>query len=99
MIHVSHLSTTYADPDAGQVHAGPDGTLTCRAGEISGLLGPHGAGETTTLRCRATILTPTAGTARVARRDLRTAPEAARRSIGLLSANTGLYARLTARES
>src|SRR5688500_16546729 len=99
MIHVSHLTKTYEDPDGGEVLAVRDATLTCNAGEIYGLLGPNGAGKTTTLRCLATVLTPTAGTATIAGHDLRDAPEAVRRSIGFLSANTGLYARLTPRET
>ena len=99
MIHVSHLTKTYEDPDGGEIPAVTDATLTCSAGEIYGLLGPNGAGKTTTLRCLATILTPTSGTATVAGHDLRQNPEAVRRSIGFLSANTGLYARLTPRET
>jgi sodium transport system ATP-binding protein len=99
MIHVSHLTKTYEDPDGGEIRAVADATLTCNAGEIYGLLGPNGAGKTTTLRCLATILTPTSGTATIAGHDLIKDPEAIRRSIGFLSANTGLYARLTPRET
>ncbi len=99
MIHVSHLTKTYEDPDGGEIRAVADATLTCNAGEIYGLLGPNGAGKTTTLRCLATILTPTSGTATIAGHDLVKHPEAVRRSIGFLSANTGLYARLTPRET
>ncbi len=99
MIRVSHLTKTYEDPDGGEIRAVSDATLTCNAGEIYGLLGPNGAGKTTTLRCLATILTPTSGTASINGHDLLTQPEAVRRSIGFLSANTGLYARLTPRET
>lgn len=99
MIHVSRLTKTYEDPDGGAVRAVSDATLTCNAGEIYGLLGPNGAGKTTTLRCLATILTPTSGTATIAGHDLIGDPEGVRRSIGFLSANTGLYARLTPRET
>src|SRR5215213_1517185 len=99
MIHVHHLTKTYEDPDGGEVAAARDVCLRCHAGEIYGLLGPNGAGKTTTLRCLATILTPTSGTATIAGHDLVREPEAIRRSIGFLSANTGLYARLTPRET
>lgn len=99
MIHVDHLTKTYEDPDGGEIQAVRDATLTCHAGEIYGLLGPNGAGKTTTLRCLATILTPTSGTATIAGHDLRQHPEEIRRRIGFLSANTGLYARLTPRET
>src|SRR5688572_32615428 len=99
MIHVSHLTKTYEDPDGGEIHAVADATLTCNPGEIYGLLGPNGAGKTTTLRCLATILTPTSGTATIAGHDLVKDPQSVRRSIGFLSANTGLDARLTTRET
>jgi sodium transport system ATP-binding protein len=99
MIHVDHLTKVYEDPDGGEVAAARDVSLTCNAGEIYGLLGPNGAGKTTTLRCLATILTPTSGTATIAGHDLVKEPEAVRRRIGFLSANTGLYARLTPRET
>jgi sodium transport system ATP-binding protein len=99
MIQVRHLTKTYEDPDGGEIVAVSDASLTCAAGEIYGLLGPNGAGKTTTLRCLATVLVPTAGTATVAGHDLLAEPEAVRRSIGFLSASTGLYARLTPRET
>src|SRR3954470_7833606 len=99
MIHVYHLTKTYEDPDGGEIFAVSDATLTCNAGEIYGLLGPNGAGKTTTMRCLATILTPTSGGATIAGHDLVKEPAAVRRNIGFLSANTGLYARLTPRET
>src|SRR4051812_20509273 len=99
MIQVHHLTKTYEDPDGGEIAAVSDASLSCAAGEIYGLLGPNGAGKTTTLRCLATILTPTSGTATIAGYDLVSDPEAVRRSIGFLSASTGLYARLTPRET
>ena len=99
MIRVDNLTKTYEDPDGGEVPAVKDATLSCAAGEIYGLLGPNGAGKTTTLRCLATILVPTSGTATIAGHDLIQEPEAVRRSIGFLSASTGLYARLTPRET
>ena len=99
MIQVHHLTKTYEDPDGGEVAAVSDASLSCRAGEIYGLLGANGAGKTTTLRCLATILTPTSGSATVAGHDLVRQPDAVRRSIGFLSASTGLYARLTPRET
>src|SRR3954466_3107573 len=99
MIHVHHLTKTYEDPDGGEVAAVSDASITCNAGEIYGLLGAKGAGKTTPLRCLATILTPTAGTATIAGHDLIREPEAVRRSIGFLSASTGNYARLTPRET
>ncbi len=83
----------------GLVHAASDVSFTCGAGEIFGLLGPNGAGKTTTLRMLATILTPTSGRATVAGFDVGTQPGAVRERIGFLATETGLYDRLTARET
>ncbi|MFN4242596.1 MAG: ABC transporter ATP-binding protein [Tepidisphaerales bacterium] len=99
MIEVLGLSKHYEDPDGQPIPAVTDATLTAYSGEVYGLLGPNGAGKTTTLRCLATILTPTAGTARVAGYDIRTQPELVRRHLGFMSASTGLYQRLTPRET
>jgi len=99
MIEVTNLRKTYDDPDGGEIAAVAGASFNCRAGEIYGLLGPNGAGKTTTLRCLATILTPTGGSATIAGCDLLTQSQDVRRNIGFLSASTGLYARLTARET
>ena len=45
--------------------------LDVAEGEVVGFLGPNGAGKTTTLRMLTTLLTPDAGTARVAGYDAR----------------------------
>ncbi len=99
MIEVSALSKVYQDPDGGAVSAVTDVTLRARAGEVFGLLGPNGAGKTTTLRCLSTILTPTSGTATINGYDILRQPAEVRRSLGFLSGTTGLYARLTPRET
>ena len=93
------LRKIFTDPERGEVQAVVEMNLSCRFGEIYGLLGPNGAGKTTTLRMLATILAPTAGTARVAGIDVADAPLEVRRRIGFLSATTGLYPRLTPRET
>jgi ABC-2 type transport system ATP-binding protein len=59
--------------------------LEVKPGEIVGLLGPNGAGKTTTQRMLATLLTPTAGEARVAGCDLRRDPIGVRRQLGYVS--------------
>lgn len=93
------LRKTFEDPQRGIVEAVRGVDLDCRQGEIYGLLGPNGAGKTTTLRMLATILAPTGGSARVAGADVETEPLEVRRRIGFLSGSTGLYPRLTARET
>jgi sodium transport system ATP-binding protein len=74
-------------------------TFGARAGEIFGLLGPNGAGKTTTLRIISTLLAPDAGTVEVLGFDTRTAPQEVRRRVGVVTAEIGVYPRLTAREN
>jgi ABC-2 type transport system ATP-binding protein len=73
--------------------------LTVRRGEIFGLVGPDGAGKTTTLRLLAGILRPTAGRAEVAGFDVVAAPEEVKARIGYLSQRFSLYGDLTVWEN
>jgi sodium transport system ATP-binding protein len=82
----------------GSVRAVDGVSFRCRPGQVYGLLGANGAGKTTTLRMLATLLKPSAGSARVAGHDVCGDSSAVRSSIGFLSAATALYGRLTARE-
>ncbi len=66
-----------------------------REGVVFGLLGPNGAGKTTLLRILATLLKPSAGTARVAGYDVLEQPMEVRRRIGYLPEDTGIYPRMT----
>src|SRR2546422_10214331 len=50
-------------------------SLRVKEGEIFGVLGPNGAGETTMDRILSTLLLPTAGTARVMGYDVGKEPE------------------------
>ncbi|MEZ5978406.1 MAG: ABC transporter ATP-binding protein [Planctomycetota bacterium] len=93
------LEKSYAHPVEGEVRALRGLDLECRFGEIFGLLGPNGAGKSTTLRILATTLRPTRGTAVVDGVDVTVDPQEVRRRIGFLSATTGLYPRLDARET
>ncbi len=68
-------------------------------GEIFGLLGPNGAGKTTTLRIICTLLAPDAGSVEVLGFDTRTAPQEVRRRVGVVTAEIGVYPRLSARSS
>ncbi len=74
-------------------------SLEARPGEIFGLLGPNGAGKTTTLRVICTLLAPDAGSVEVLGFDTRSAPEEVRRRVGVVTAEFGVYPRLSAREN
>src|SRR5207245_3859171 len=56
-------------------------------------------GQTTTLRIISTLLSPDAGTVEVLGFDTRTAPEEVRRRVGVVTADIGVYPRLSAREN
>src|SRR3954454_23965686 len=98
MIHVERLTKTLHDPKRGEVHAVDHVSFDAVAGEVFGLLGPNGAGKTTTLRILCPVLKPSAGTATVAGLDVVRQADAVRHQIGFLSANTGVYERMTAYE-
>jgi sodium transport system ATP-binding protein len=74
-------------------------SFQANSGEIFGLLGPNGAGKTTTLRIICTLLAPDAGSVEVLGFDTLTAPEEVRRRVGVVTAEIGVYARLSAREN
>jgi len=73
--------------------------LSVERGELYGLVGPDGAGKTTTMRLLAGILEPTAGDARVAGISLRDDPEGIKAHIGYMSQRFGLYEDLTVMEN
>jgi sodium transport system ATP-binding protein len=98
MIEVEQLTKSFDDLRRGEVRAVDRVSFTVRPGEIFGLLGPNGAGKTTTLRILCTVLRPTAGSARVAGFDVVTQATQVRQHIGFLSANTGVYDRMSAWE-
>ena len=98
MIHVEHLSKSFLDYRRGWVPAVDDVSFDCHPGAIFGLLGPNGAGKTTTLRMLSTVLRPTGGRAVVAGYDVVEEPERVRSHIGFMSANTGIYDRMSAWE-
>lgn len=72
----------------GDVEAISDLSFEVARGEILGLLGPNGAGKTTTVNVLATLLTPDAGTVRVAGQDVSQSSHLVRQSISL----TGQFA-------
>ncbi|MFH1171334.1 MAG: ATP-binding cassette domain-containing protein [bacterium] len=89
-----HLSKQF-----GLFRAADGVTFFAHGGEIFGLLGPNGAGKTTTIRLIATILQPTDGTASVCGTDIREHPEEARKHIGVLTTEIGVYERFSGREN
>lgn len=98
VIEAKGLTKVFEDKKRGEIRAVDGLSFEVHQGEIFGLLGTNGAGKTTTLRMLATILKPTSGGAVVAGKDILTSPHEVRSSIGFLTGDTNLYARLTPRE-
>jgi len=70
-------------------------TLNIADGEIFGLVGPDGAGKTTTMRLLTAIMEPTSGEAWVAGHHIVKEAEAVKEDIGYMSQRFGLYPDLT----
>ncbi len=70
-----------------------------RPGEIFGLVGPDGAGKTTTLRMLAGVMPPDEGSAMIAGYDVVRDPEGAKRHLSYMPQRFGLYEDLTVDEN
>ena len=69
------------------------------AGELFGIVGPDGAGKTTTLRMLAAVLRPSEGDAWIGGASVRDDPEGVKARIAYMSQRFGMYADLTVREN
>jgi heme exporter protein A len=74
-------------------------TLTVEAGQTLVVFGPNGAGKSTLLRVLATLLRPTAGTAKVFGSEIPREAWKVRGRIGLLGHEPLLYRELSARQN
>lgn len=74
-------------------------TFDVRPGELFGLVGPDGAGKTTTLRMLAGVLPPSAGDALVFGASVARESERVKRDLAYMSQRFGLYGDLTVREN
>jgi ABC-2 type transport system ATP-binding protein len=76
-----------------------DLALDIPRGEIFALLGPDGAGKTTTLRMLSGAIAPTSGTVVIDGIDLRADPERVHERLGYMPQRFSLYATLTVQEN
>ncbi|MEW6671845.1 MAG: ABC transporter ATP-binding protein [Thermodesulfobacteriota bacterium] len=74
-------------------------TLSVTEGEIFGLVGPDGAGKTTTMRLMTAIMDPTTGDAWVSGHHTVHEAEAIKEKIGYMSQRFGLYPDLSVMEN
>ena len=68
-------------------------------GEIFGLVGPDGAGKTTTLRLLCGLLKPTSGETRLAGQSVRMGAQFVKERLGYMAQRFGLYPDLTVEEN
>ncbi len=94
VVEVSNLTRTFRE-----VRAVDGLSLSVRRGEIIGLVGPDGAGKTTTIRMLCAIMDPTEGSARVAGFDTVAEPEQIKRRIGYMAQRFNLYGDLSVTEN
>ncbi|MBI1786089.1 MAG: ABC transporter ATP-binding protein [Acidobacteria bacterium] len=93
------IRTTALTRRFGELTAVDRLTLEVARGEIFGLVGPDGAGKTTTLRLLCSLLDPSSGEAWVAGHDVAREPEAVKDRIGYMAQRFGLYGDLTVDEN
>jgi len=74
-------------------------SLAVNQGEIFGLVGPDGAGKTTTLRMMCGLMNPTAGEIRVAGFDVNKSLSKIKDRIGYMAQKFGLYGDLSVEEN
>ena len=94
VIELRNLKRTFAD-----IVAVNDLSFSVEKGEIFGLVGPDGAGKTTTLRVLCGLINRTSGEARVLGMDVQTNTEKVKDQIGYMAQKFGLYPDLTVQEN
>jgi ABC-2 type transport system ATP-binding protein len=94
LIRIQNLSRRF-----GELTAVDRLNLDVEKGEVFGLLGPDGAGKTTTLRMLCGLLDPTEGTLEVAGFDVPTHPDHVKDRIGYMAQRFGLYPDLSVDEN
>ena len=82
----------------GSVEALKGASFSVNDREIFGLIGPNGAGKTTTLRILSTLISPTAGFAKVFGVDVVKEPVKIREMISYLPEEAGAYQNLSGHE-
>lgn len=83
----------------GENHALVDFSLSVKQGEISGIVGPDGAGKTTAMRILSTVSLPDKGSLYINGVNALTDYRGARKSIGYMSQKFGLYIDMSVEEN
>src|SRR4030081_72990 len=93
------IKTTNLTRRFGDLTAVDSLTIEVAPAEIFGLVGPDGAGKTTTLRMLCALMDPTTGHASVAAHDAAPQPQAVKDRIGYMAQRFGLYSDLSVDEN
>ena len=94
IIKIENLKKSY-----GEIEAVKDISFEVAKREMFGLVGPDGAGKTTTIRILCGLLNPDSGTARLIDKDIKKEKQAVQNQIGYLSQRFSLYGDLTVDEN
>ena len=96
---MSAIRTEHLTKRFGDLIAVDDLSLAVAEGEIFGLVGPDGAGKTTTMRLLCSVMEPSSGAAWVAGCHVVDQAERIKQQIGYMSQRFGLYPDLTVIEN
>ncbi|HRH77098.1 MAG TPA: ATP-binding cassette domain-containing protein [Cellvibrionaceae bacterium] len=99
MIDIKNLSKQFIGKNGAPISALHSLTTQFHDGAITAILGLNGAGKSTLMRIIYGLLTPTEGDVRIGDYSIASQADLARRTMGCLADDTGLYTRLTAREN
>ena len=96
LVNIDHLTKRFIPTG----HAAIDGlTTTIKAGQVTGLVGPDGAGKTTLMRLIAALMLPSGGALNVCGFDVVTQAAQIHETIGYMPQRFGLYEDLSVMEN
>lgn len=98
-LRIIGVTKTYAEGSVSEFTALRGVSYDIGSCGVYGLIGPNGAGKTTLLRIISSVIKPDSGDVLIFGESVRANPAAAKAKIGFLSATTGLYSRLSPRET
>ena len=96
LVTIDALSKRYDDHGPAAID---NLTAVIKAGQVTGLVGPDGAGKTTLMRLMAALLLPTSGSIRVCGLDVVSQATAIHDTIGYMPQRFGLYEDLSVIEN
>lgn len=99
MIEITNLSKHFANKNGAPITALSELTTRFNDGAITAILGLNGAGKSTLMRIIYGLISATCGDVVIGGQSITTNPNQARRMMGCLADDTGLYTRLSAREN